>query len=416
MSEHDAEVALRAQLNALVEDRPASHSPAALVISKVRRSRRRRAAAGALAVALAVTGGALLGLDRSAHPPVPAKPAPLCRVPLPTGWATALADPANALPKGMTLVAAAPDGSRVFVQQGNRILQLTDRFRNRSTVLTLPAIPAGFTTTNWSVSGSFDGTWLVLALTPDDHHYVNTLGLYAWNASTGVTRTLMAAAHQPTQQLSTWVAGSGRVAWDSSTFSAEGMYGDNLKSHLVDLSSGSDQDPGGSVRAFLGDTMLVLDKGSVPRTVSLSGGTPMAVPDALKAFLRTHGSWGSNTGSGPAFSWGEGTTPVKDAAGKEIGKGPASWDLWWQGTPSVLRVTAPSGYFVAGVTPLAADYAVGVFEAKGQPITDSGTDERSVLIDLRDHSYAPLTSSQANALSDPSHAVDTAGLPRIPGC
>ncbi|MHA6764636.1 hypothetical protein [Streptacidiphilus sp. PAMC 29251] len=166
MSELDAEGALRAQLNALVEDRPATRSPAALVIAKVRRSRRRRAVAGGLAVALAVTGGTLLGLHRPVHPPVPAKPVPLCQVPLPSAWATALTDPANVLPKGTTLVAAAPDGSRVFVQDGNQVLQLTDHLRTRSTVLTLPAMPAGFPKATWSVAGSFDGSWLVLALTP----------------------------------------------------------------------------------------------------------------------------------------------------------------------------------------------------------------------------------------------------------
>ena len=47
MSEHDDEVVLRAQLSALVADRPATLSPAPLVIAKVRRGRRRRAVAGA---------------------------------------------------------------------------------------------------------------------------------------------------------------------------------------------------------------------------------------------------------------------------------------------------------------------------------------------------------------------------------
>ncbi|MHA6764637.1 hypothetical protein [Streptacidiphilus sp. PAMC 29251] len=231
--------------------------------------------------------------------------------------------------------------------------------------------------------------------------------------STGQTRTLMAAAAHPTQQLGFWAAGSGRVAWESEPFMREGSLGDSSgKNHLMTLSSGDEQDPGGIVRVFLGDTMLVLGPGNVPRTVSLSGGRPLPVPAQLTAFLKASGTWASNTGNGPAFSWGRATTPVKGADGKEIGTGPASWDLWWQGNPPVVEITAPTGYFVGGVNPIAPDYAVATFVRAGQPIADD-TGSEEILIDLRDHSYAPLTAGQNDALSSTGRAIALADLPRL---
>lgn len=416
MSEHETETALRDQLSALVADRPAAASPAPLVIARVRRSRRRRAVAGALAVAVAVTGGTLLGMDRAHRPVQPAKPLPLCRVSLPAAWAAALTDPANALPKGMTLVAAAPDGSRVFAQQGDRILQLTDGFRTRKVVMTLPAAPVGFQAKPWSVTGTFDGSWLVLALSPDDQNFVGVLGLYAWSPATGVTRTLLEAAHKPTLEIGTWAAGSGRVGWESEPFDRDGAVMDGTaRNHLATLSSGAVVDPGGNVRAFLGDTMLVLDKDNKPRTVSLAGGDPVPVPDRFAEFLRTHPSWGSMTGSGGAFSWGGGAQEVKDPQGKPVGQGPASWDIWWQGTPSVVQVVAPKGFFVGGLNPIGADYAVVTLVPDDRPLKDMG-DSSSALVDLRDHSFAPLTAAQETALDSPTRSMDLARLPRLPGC
>ncbi len=418
MSEHDDEVDLRARLSALVADRPATFSPAPLVIARVRRSRRRRAAAGALVAVAAVTGGTLLGLDRGSAPVVPAKPAPLCRVQLPEAWVTALADPAGRLPKGATLVAASPDASQVFVREGDRIVRLTDRLATRTTVLTLPALPAGLAASSWSVTGSFDGSWLVVALTPDTPKYSDVLGLYAWNADTGASRTLMPAAAHPTRQINDWVAGSGRAAWEDEPFRSDGGEVDGtVKSHLADLSTGDVRDPGGSVRAFLGDTALLVDHAGKPYTVSLSGGSPAPVPEALSAFLGANGDWASMTGDGGAFAWGRGTTPVKGPGGKDVGRGPAGWDIWWQGKPSVVRVTAPRGSYVAGVSPFSADYAIGTLARTGEPLGSSaGSSE--ILIDLRDRSYAPLTAAQDNALGGDGadRVVDTAALPRLPDC
>jgi hypothetical protein len=418
MSEHETETALRDQLSALVADRPAVVSPAPLVIAKVRRSRRRRAVAGALAVAVAVTGGTLLGVDRAHRPVLPAKPLPLCQVSLPAAWGAALTDPANALPKGMTLVAAAPDGSRVFVQQGNQILQLTDGFRTRKAVMTLPPIPPRFADNGrtWTVTGSFDGSWLVVALASPKQSALGLLGLYAWSPAAGVTRTLLATSATPALEINTWVAGSGRVGWETQPFNEDGAIMDGtVRSHLATLSSGAVVDPGGDVRAFLGDTVLVLDKDNKPRTVSLAGGDPVPVPGRLSEFLRTHTSWGSMTGSGAAFSWGGGSQEVKDAKGQTVGQGPASWDIWWQGTPSVVQVVAPKGYFVGGLNPIGADYAVATLVPDDKPIKDVG-DSGSALIDLRSHSSTPLTAAQETALDNPARSMNLAGLPRLPGC
>lgn len=417
MSEHDDEVVLRAQLSALVADRPATLSPAPLVIAKVRRGRRRRVVAGALAVALAVTGGALLGLDRGATgptpaKPVPAEPAPSCEVRLPAAWTAALADPKNVLPQGASLVASSTDKSRVYVREGDRIVQLTDRFATRRTVMTLPALPAAFKKATWSVSGTFDGTWLVLALTPDDGHFGNALGLYAWNATTGASRTLLAATAHPTREMNDWVAGAGRVAWQSEPFEADGFVRDgSVTSHLVTLAAGSEH-TGENARAFVGNTMLVLGKDNVPFGVSLATGAPVGVPDELTAFLRANASWGSATGDGSAFAWGRGVPSAGLPPGATI-KGPTSWDVWWPGSPSVVRVTAPKGFYVASVTPIAPGYAVATF-----PIakTAAGNGVSTVLVDLRSRSLAPLTAAQEDALDGTARVVDTTKLPHLPGC
>jgi hypothetical protein len=424
MSEHDSEhdvdveAALRSQLSALADDRPATLSPAALVITKVRRSRRRRAVGGALAVALAVTGGTVLGLGSGSgapKPPVPAQPGALCRAQLPSGWAKALADPANVLPSGTTLVAAAPDGSRVFVQDGNRIVELTDHLRTRRTVMTLPALPSGFTTSTWSASGSFDGTWLVLALMPSDAHFSFTLGLYAWNASTGATRTLLAATGHPSQEIGTWTAGAGRVAWQSMPFRADGGVEDNAATtpHLVNLATGQDQAVAG-VDAFVGHTMLVIGKDQVPHGVSVDTGAPVPVPEQLTAFLATHDDWGWTAGTGTAWAWGAGVAS-KGTGSKEVDRGPASWDVWWSGSLSAVRVSAPAGFYVDEVLPLSSDFAVGMFHREGEPMA-SDVGSENVLVDLRNSSYAPLTAAQEKAVESSHRALDTADMPRLPHC
>ncbi|MFC1416037.1 hypothetical protein [Streptacidiphilus cavernicola] len=420
MSETEAERELRAQLGALVADRPAAFSPAPLVIARVRRSRRRRAVAGALVAVAAVAGGTLVGLDRDrgAAPVEPAKPAPVCRVQLPEAWATALVGSTGRLPTGSSLIAASPNASQVFVQQGDRIVRLTDHLATQTTVMTLPALPTGLAASAWTVTGSFDGQWLVLALKPDDPKYLDTLGLYAWNADTGASRTLLAAVARPTRQIGSWVAGSGRAGWEEEPFRLDGgVANGTVKSRLADLSTGAVGDPGGSVRAFVGDTMLLLDSGNKPRTVALSVSDPAPVPEALSAFLGTHGSWASMTGDGGAFAWGGGTTPVKGPGGKEVGQGPASWDVWWPGEPSVARVTAPKGSYVAGVSPFSTDYAIGTLVRNGAPL---GGETSEILIDLRDRSYAPLTAAQDVVLEGSGggadRVLDILALPRLPDC
>ncbi len=209
-----------------------------------------------------------------------------------------------------------------------------------------------------------------------------------------------------------WVAGAGRVAWQSEPFEADGFVRDgSVTSHLVTLAAGSEH-TGENARAFVGNTMLVLGKDNVPFGVSLATGAPVGVPDELTAFLRANASWGSATGDGSAFAWGRGVPSAGLPPGATI-KGPTSWDVWWPGSPSVVRVTAPKGFYVASVTPIAPGYAVATF-----PIakTAAGNGVSTALVDLRSRSLAPLTAAQEDALDGTARVVDTTKLPHLPGC
>ncbi|MFD0330236.1 hypothetical protein ACFQZC_23680 [Streptacidiphilus monticola] len=73
---------LREQLQALVSERPEVPSPAPMVMGQVRRSRRRRRSVGVLAIAAAVAGGVLVGVDRPAAQQGPAARGP----PGSAGW------------------------------------------------------------------------------------------------------------------------------------------------------------------------------------------------------------------------------------------------------------------------------------------------------------------------------------------
>ncbi|WP_037608208.1 hypothetical protein [Streptacidiphilus rugosus] len=414
---------LRSQLVGLVEDRPDTPSPAALVIAKVRRGRRRRAAAGAFTLAAAVLGGLLVGLPHADRTPTPAKPVPLCTVALPQAWTAALGDPSDVLHRG-TLLAAAPDGSVAFVQDGSQVVQLTDHFATRRVVMTLPATPPAAHTSRWTVSGHMVGDWFAFDLIPQaDPSNGNYLGLYAWNHRTGVLRTLLPAGPSPSLEMNFWTLGPGYLAWDSSPYETNGFLADGSERHTVEnLDSGSRISVPHSVNLFSGDIAVSTDLTHNPTAVSAATGQPAEVPAPLRHAFRSATGMASVSGDG-IFVWSTDQLRGTDDHGASIGVGSHNWHIWWPSGSTVLQIAPPAGTVDMSVVPIGADFLVVDFGVPhvGKPYV---TGQRAVLVDLRSHSSAPLPMDAAIGdgpafapqPGDAPHVLATTTLPRLPRC
>ncbi|MEV1287969.1 hypothetical protein [Micromonospora sp. NPDC049679] len=359
------------------------------------------------------------GRPDPATPPateVTAPPRPdFCEVTLPASWREAIrAGRITQHPGQRThVIAAAPDGTSVFanIERADASRQLTwlqDGGRRR----TVATMPDQFTFALW---GSFDGRWLVYALTDLSRaapHGGGGADLYAWDSTgDGPPSRLLdqsSAAAIP-------VVRNGRAAWTQHTGGRE------FELHLYSLPDRRDRIIArGRVTdaQFVGEDLLWYDR-SDGRVRAVSAATGETVPPPpLPAMATTAGL----ATDGLTTAW--------------VTENQQELNVWRAGWPQavrILRVTRPSPRPVSSPRPVPP--ATDAFSTVQQPAVarDLVVFERELAwyaADLRTGGYVRLTRDHGHAVNAPgvltlapvsedeeTYAVlSLERLPPLPGC